>query len=227
MFTGIVEEVGEVRSFDRRATLQRTTISAEVVLDGTKVGDSISINGVCHTAVQVSSDAFVVESVFETLNRTTVGKLTTGDGVNLERSIRLSDRLDGHLVQGHVDGIGEVVARDAFDDNVNFTVEVEGRIGRYIAEKGSVAIDGVSLTVVDVRDSVNRSRFSVTIIPHTLSMTTMQDRDPGDAVNIEVDVVARYLERLVQIGQTEEGTLTWSSLTSMGYQQQKQGLPDE
>ncbi|HCK12309.1 MAG: riboflavin synthase [Gemmatimonadetes bacterium] len=227
MFTGIVEEVGEVRSIDRRATLQRTTISAEVVLDGTKVGDSISINGVCHTAVQVSSDVFVVESVFETLNRTTVGKLTTGDGVNLERSIRLSDRLDGHLVQGHVDGIGEVVARDAFDDNVNFTVEVEGRIGRYIAEKGSVAIDGVSLTVVDVRDSVNRSRFSVTIIPHTLSMTTMQDRDPGDAVNIEVDVVARYLERLVQIGQTEEGTLTWSSLTSMGYQQQKQGLPDE
>ena len=219
MFTGIVEEVGEVRSIDRRATLQRTTISAEVVLDGTKVGDSISINGVCHTAVQVSSDVFVVESVFETLNRTTVGKLTTGDGVNLERSIRLSDRLDGHLVQGHVDGIGEVVARDAFDDNVNFTVEVEGRIGRYIAEKGSVAIDGGSLTVVDVRDSVNRSRFSVTIIPHTLSMTTMQDRDPGDAVNIEVDVVARYLERLVQIGQTEEGTLTWSSLTSMGYQQ--------
>ena len=217
MFTGIVEEVGEIKAIDRRSNLQRTTVGAQLVIEGTTVGDSISINGACHTAVSVGEDRFVVESVVETLNRTTTGNLTIGDRVNLERSVRLSDRLDGHLVQGHVDGMGQVVSRDAFDDNVNFTFEVDGSVARYVAEKGSVAIDGISLTVVSVSDVTERGRFSVTIIPHTLSVTVLQDRHPGDHVNVEVDVIARYLERLIQSGSASEGGLTWSAVEAFGY----------
>jgi len=217
MFTGIVEEVGEIKAIDRRSNLQRTTVGARIAVEGTKVGDSISINGACHTVVALSADQFVVESVVETLDRTTMGDLAKGDRVNLERSVRLADRLDGHLVQGHVDGIGQVVSRDAFEDNVNFTFEVDGNIARYVAEKGSVAIDGISLTVVSVSDVGARGRFSVTIIPHTLSVTAMQDRNPGDCVNVEVDVIARYLERLIQSGSNAGGGLTWSAIESLGY----------
>lgn len=218
MFTGIVEEVGEIKSIDRRQNLQRTTVGARLVLEEAKVGDSISINGACHTAVSLDSDTFVVESVAETLNRTTTGDLGVGDRVNLERSVRLSDRLDGHLVQGHVDGMGVVTARESFEDNVNFTVEVDHAVARYIAEKGSVAIDGISLTVVSVSDDAasGRGRFSVTLIPHTLSVTTMGDRGVGDKVNIEVDVIARYLERLVTSG-SDPGGLSWSAVESLGF----------
>ncbi len=217
MFTGIVEEVGEIRAIDRRSNLQRTSVAAHTAVDGTKVGDSISINGACHTAVEVSGDQFVVESVLETLNRTTMGGLKTGDPVNLERSVRLTDRLDGHLVQGHVDGIGQVVSRDASEDIVNFTFEVDSGIARYIAAKGSVAVDGISLTVVDVSDAGDRGRFSVTIIPHTLSVTAMKQRHPDDRVNVEVDVVARYLERFLQTGQKANGGLSWSAVSDMGF----------
>ena len=223
MFTGIIEEVGEIRAIDRRSNLQRTTVGASISAEGTKVGDSISINGACHTAVAVTADQFVVESVLETLDRTTIGDLVTGDRVNLERSVRLADRLDGHLVQGHVDGIGQVVSCDTFDDNVNFTFEVDGSIARYIAEKGSVAIDGISLTVVSVTDVEDRGRFSVTIIPHTLLVTVMRDRHTGDRVNVEVDVIARYLERLIQSGSNSDGGLTWSAIGSMGYNRKDAG----
>ena len=218
MFTGIVEEVGEIKAIDRRQNLQRTTVGAKLVLEEAKVGDSISINGACHTAVSLDSDRFVVESVVETLNRTTTGDLAVGDSVNLERSVRLSDRLDGHLVQGHVDGIGVVTARDAFDDNVNFTVAVDSAVARYVAEKGSVAIDGISLTVVSVSDDAasGRGHFSVTLIPHTLAVTTMGNRGVGDRVNIEVDVIARYLERLVTAGSDPAG-LSWSAIGSLGF----------
>jgi riboflavin synthase len=217
MFTGIVEEVGEIRAIDRRSNLQRTTVAAKSAVEGTKIGDSISINGACHTAVEMGSDHFIVESVVETLTRTTMGELAVGDHVNLERSVRLADRLDGHLVQGHVDGIGQVVARDTFEDNVNFTFEVEGSVARYVAEKGSVAIDGISLTVVSVTDVGEKGRFSVTIIPHTLSVTAMQDRNSGDRVNVEVDVIARYLERLIETGKDSEKGLTWSAIGALGY----------
>lgn len=216
MFTGIVEEVGRVMAVDRKPNLQRTTVGAKRTIEGVNVGDSVSINGACHTAVSVSDDRFVVESVAETITRTTMGDLSVGDGVNLERSVRLSDRLDGHLVQGHVDGIGVVTARDAFDDNVNFTFEVDAEIGRYVAEKGSVAVDGISLTVVAVSDAGERSRFSVTVIPHTLAETVLADRQPGDRVNVEVDVIARYLERLLKAGQA--GGLSWPDVAAMGYE---------
>lgn len=218
MFTGIVEEVGEIKAIDRRAHLQRTTVSARVAIEGARIGDSISINGACHTAVSLGPEEFVVESVAETLTRTTIGDLSVGDPVNLERSVRLADRLDGHLVQGHVDGLGEVVARDAFDDNVNFTFDVDGDIARYVAEKGSVAIDGISLTIVSVEDVGDRGRFSVTLIPHTLSATTMGRRRVGDRVNVEVDVIARYLERLISAGKQPESGLDWTAIRAMGYE---------
>ncbi|MEE2752812.1 MAG: riboflavin synthase [Candidatus Latescibacterota bacterium] len=217
MFTGIVEEVGDIKGIDQRSNLQRTTVGGSFVLEGTEVGDSISINGACHTVVSVEDDCFAVESVVETLNRTTTGDLRVGDRVNLERSVRLSDRLDGHLVQGHVDGIGKVIVREVFDDNVNFTFEVDSSIARYIAEKGSVAIDGISLTVVSLCEVTDRGQFSVTIIPHTLSVTALQDRHPGDRVNIEIDVIARYVERLIQTGSLNPNGLTWSAIESMGY----------
>ena len=217
MFTGIVEEVGKIRSIEQSANLQRTTVSASLVIEGTKVGDSISINGACHTAVELGADAFTVESVRETLDRTTTGDLVVGSDVNLERSCRLDDRLDGHLVQGHVDGIGDVIARDDFDGNVNFGFEVDRTVGRYVAEKGSVAIDGISLTVVSAEDLGDRTRFSVTIIPHTLSVTVMQHLHVGDRVNVEVDVVARYVERLIQSDQGQTQGLTWSAINEMGY----------
>ena len=172
MFTGIVEEIGTVRSIDGRSGYQRTSIEATTVLDGLEVGDSVSLAGACHTAVEVAESDFIVESVEETLRRTTVGSLRVGDRLNLERSVRLSDRLDGHLVQGHVDGVGQVVQRVDGGDHWDYTIEMPSALSRYVAEKGSIAIDGISLTVV----SVDGDRFSVTIIPHTMKVTPMKDR---------------------------------------------------
>ena len=212
MFTGIVEEVGIVRSIDRRSAYQRTTIEAITVLEELTIGDSVSLAGACHTVVAITASSFTVESVEETLKRTTMGDLGVGDRLNLERSVRLADRLDGHLVQGHVDGVGRVVIRDDGGDHWDYTIEMPATLSRYVAEKGSIAIDGISLTVV----SVNAERFSVTIIPHTMKVTTMGDRRQGDRVNLEVDLVARYLERLVGAGTDVEG-LTAASLQRMGY----------
>ncbi len=212
MFTGIVEEVGTVRSIDRRSGYQQTKIEAPTVLDGMKVGDSVSLAGACHTAVEVSAPTFTVESVEETLKRTTMGALGLGDRMNLERSVRLSDRLDGHLVQGHVDGVGRVATCDDGGDHTDYTIEMPVALSRYVAEKGSIAVDGISLTVV----WVDADRFAVTIIPHTMRVTTMSDRRQGDRVNLEVDIVARYLERLV--GTSEEaGGLTLATLQRAGF----------
>ena len=210
MFTGIVEEVGKIRHLEARSGYQRTTIAARHMLDGVKVGDSIAIEGACHTVVQFDADTFVVESVSETLKRTTLGDCRVGSEVNLERSLKLGDRLDGHMVAGHVDGVGKVKSRTESADNVVFEFEVPNGLAPYIAEKGSVTINGVSLTVVSVTDRA----FSVTVIPHTLSVTTLSDKQAGDRVNLEVDMIARYLERLVQFGRLEDG-LTEDRIRSM------------
>ena len=201
MFTGIVEEIGTIRHIDSRFGYQRTTVAATQVLDGVKIGDSISIEGACHTVVAFDAEMFVVESVAETLKRTTLGRFRVGTPVNLERSLKLGDRLDGHMVAGHVDGVGKVVTRRESSDNVIFEFEVPSALAPFIAEKGSVAVDGVSLTVV----SVTESTFSVTIIPHTLATTTLSEKRPSDPVNLEVDMIARYLERLIQFGRLHDG----------------------
>ena len=184
MFTGIVEELGTVRTRDGG----RFTIESKVVLEGTAIGDSIAVNGCCLTVVEVGDGWWAADAVDETLSRTNLGVLAPGDPVNLERPVRLADRLGGHLVQGHVDGVGTVV-RAAPD----LEVEVDADLHRYIVEKGSVTVDGCSLTVVRPTDA----GFTVAVIPHTAEVTTLGFRRPGDRVNVEVDVVAKYVERLL------------------------------
>jgi riboflavin synthase len=213
MFTGIIEEVGTVQRMERRSGYQRTTVAALRVLGGVKIGDSIALDGACHTVVDFDDTRFTVESVEETLRRTTLGKMQVGSPINLERSLKLGDRLDGHMVAGHVDGVGTVIRRSESTDNVVFEFEIPEALAPYIAEKGSIAVHGISLTVV----SVTLRTFSVTIIPHTLSITTLNNKRSGDVVNLEVDMIARYLERLTQFGY--DGRLTEAKIQGMGFGQ--------
>jgi riboflavin synthase len=187
MFTGIVEEVGAVAGVEEAAGGRRLAFRASVVLDGTKLGDSISVNGCCLTVVDLGEGWWAADAVAETLSRTNLGRLGPGDPVNLERPLGLGDRLGGHLVQGHVDGVGTVV-RPAPD----LAVAAPPAVHRYLVEKGSVTVDGVSLTVV----SVGPDGFSAAIIPHTAAATTLGGLRDGDPVNLEADVIAKYAERL-------------------------------
>jgi len=184
MFTGIVEELGRLRSRDGG----RFVFEADVVLEDMKLGDSIAHNGVCLTVVDIGPGWYAVDAVDETLRRSNLGDLQPGDGVNLERPVRLADRLGGHLVQGHVDGVGEVVTPAP-----DFRIRAPKDLTRYIIEKGSITVDGCSLTVVDPLED----GFTVAIIPHTAAVTTLGSRQPGDRVNLEVDMVAKYVERLL------------------------------
>ncbi len=184
MFTGIVEELGRFAGTEG----SRYTFEAERVLDGTRVGDSIAVNGCCLTVVDIGPGWWKADVVEETISRTTLGRLQPGDPVNLERALRLADRLGGHLVQGHVDGIGTVTAAAP-----ELAVQLPPELLRYVAEKGSVAVDGVSLTVA----AVSPTTFAVAIIPHTAEVTTLGRRRPGDEVNLEVDLIARYVGRLL------------------------------
>lgn len=191
MFTGIVEQMGEVTRADRSEAGMRFAVSArELAL---AVGDSIAVNGVCLTAVDVHGDGFDADVVLETLALTNLGELEIGDGVNLERPMAADGRFDGHIVQGHVDGVGEVIAVEPEGDGRRITVRAPADLARYIAHKGSVAVDGISLTVA----SVAGEAFSIALIPHTLEVTNMGSRVPGDRVNLEVDVIAKYVERMM------------------------------
>ncbi len=184
MFTGIVEELGSVVSLDG----PRLRIDASTVLDDVTMGASIAVNGVCLTVVAWGDGWWEADISDETFERSSLGSLATGDRVNLERPVRLEDRLGGHLVQGHVDAVGTVV-----DPAPDLRVSMPSNLLRYVVEKGSITVDGVSLTVVDVVDGI----FSVALIPHTTEVTTLGRRQPGDPVNIEVDVMAKYAERLL------------------------------
>jgi len=185
MFTGIIEELGTVIGRDGA----RLRIGAEVVLDGADIGDSTSVNGCCLTVVALSDGWWEADVSDETWSRTNLGDLGLGDPVNLERPVRLDERLGGHLVQGHVDGVGEIV-----QPAPDLQVRMPDHLLRYVVEKGSVTVDGVSLTVVDVLDD----GFTVALIPHTADVTTLGTRRPGDRVNLEVDVIAKYTERLLE-----------------------------
>jgi len=214
MFTGIVEEIGEVRSVQRRRGYQRTDVQARLVLEDLRVGDSVSLNGACHTVVDSDVGGFSVDSVEETLRRTTVSEWAAGTRVNLERSLQVSSRLGGHLVAGHVDGTGRIVERHDSADAAVFHIALPAELCPYVAAKGSIAVDGISLTVV----SVAEQSFSLSVIPHTLGATTLGQRRPGHLVNLEVDMVARYLERLASSGRlSAEGSLSSASLKAMGY----------
>ena len=191
MFTGIVEELGAVSAVEPAGEGARLVISAKVVTQGTRIGDSIAVNGCCLTAVDLGPGWWAADAVAETLARTNLGSLRPGDPVNLERPLAVGDRLGGHLVQGHVDGVGRVVSPAP-----DLHISAGDGVLAYVVEKGSVTVDGVSLTVV----SVLPDGFTVALIPHTMSVTTLGRKLPGDAVNLEADVIAKYTERLLRGG---------------------------
>ena len=194
MFTGIIQAVGTIASMENRGGDLRLGINTgKLPLDDVQLGDSIAVSGVCLTAVALSSTGFVADVSGETLGLTTLGRLAAGDRVNLEKALTLATRLGGHLVSGHVDGIGEITDRRADARSVRFTIRAPDALARYIAVKGSICVDGISLTV----NAVDGATFELNIVPHTLAETTMQDFQPGTRVNLEVDLVARYLERLL------------------------------
>src|SRR5262245_18009101 len=199
MFTGIVEELGTVRTITAVADGARLEIAATTVLEDVVLGASIAVNGVCLTAVAFGAGCFAADAVTETLARTTSGGLASGDRVNLERPVRLADRLGGHLVQGHVDGVGKVEARRTeADGSVAVTIAAPAPVLRYVVEKGSMTVDGVSLTVA----ALGSDSLTVAVIPHTLAVTTLGFRDVGQPVNLEVDVLAKYVERLLVTKET-------------------------
>ena len=196
MFTGLVEEVGRVRSLRAAedAGDAHLGLSAEVVLGGTRVGDSILVNGACLTVDEIHDGGLVFYTMPETLRRTALGDLSEGSPVNLERAMEAGGRLGGHIVQGHVDGVGEVLDVRPEGDAEIWTFKAPSSVLRYAVEKGSVSIDGISLTVV----SVERDRFTVSILPHTRSHTNLGELGVGSHVNLEADVVGKYVERLMQ-----------------------------
>jgi riboflavin synthase len=194
MFTGIVEELGHVEAITPVAGGARLDIAAKAVLDDASLGASIAVNGVCLTVVQFTDDTWSTDAVIETLARSNLGDLKPGDPVNLERPVRLADRLGGHLVQGHVDATGTLVERAPQADGSHLVrIDAPGDVMRYVVHKGSITVDGISLTVAAVHDD----GFSIAVIPHTLAVTTMGTRAVGERVNLEVDVLAKYVERLL------------------------------
>lgn len=194
MFTGLVEEIGRVQSVVKSARSARITIRAVKVLEDAKPGDSISTNGVCLTVTEFTSGSFSVDVMAETMRRSNLYSLSPGDEVNLERALRLGDRLGGHMVSGHIDGIGKITNYEKEDNAVWVTIETSPEILRYIVQKGSIAIDGISLTVAYVDDT----KFKVSVIPHTRDITTLLRKKAGDVVNLECDMVGKYIEKLLQ-----------------------------
>ena len=192
MFTGIVAELGEVVGIEHFADAARMTIRGSV--EDAALGDSISVNGVCLTVTEIMHGTFTADVMRETLDRSGLGELKPGAPVNLELSVRLNDRLGGHLVQGHVDATGTVLSREPSEHWDVVRISLPAPIARYVVEKGSIAVDGVSLTVSALGDDW----FEVSLIPETLKRTTLGHRPPGETVNLEVDVIAKYVERLVQ-----------------------------
>ncbi|MDP4179991.1 MAG: riboflavin synthase [Bacillota bacterium] len=192
MFTGIVEELGKIKNIVHGRSSIKLNISCKKVLTDSKIGDSISVNGICLTVTQMGSDWFTADVMPETLRKTSLRDLDNSSSVNLERALRLSDRLGGHLVSGHIDGIGTITEKIEEDNALWYSIEADRDILKYVVMKGSVAIDGTSLTVA----YIDESKFKVSLIPHTTSITTLGLKRAGDIVNIECDLIAKYIEKL-------------------------------
>lgn len=217
MFTGIVEEVGSLKEISLGSGFGNIEINASKVLEETKIGDSIAVNGVCLTVNKLNDNSFVADIMGETLNRTNLGKLKTGDNVNLERALKLSDRLGGHIVSGHIDGKGKIISIDHKEDGTWFTISADKEILKYIIFKGSIAIDGISLTVAYVDNEV----FKVSVIPHTLNNTILAYKIEGSEVNLENDLVGKYIEKFSsfssQKSEKEESRITMDFLRENGF----------
>ena len=194
MFTGIIEEVGTIKSVQRGHDSEILTVSASKVLEGTRIGDSIAVNGICLTVTSLSDGSFSADVMHETLNRSSLKGASVGMKVNLERAMPADGRFGGHIVSGHVDGTGSITSIRRDDNAVWFTVRPASGLMRYIVEKGSVALDGISLTVA----KVTADTFSVSIIPHTLDQTVLSFRKVGDDINIETDIIGKYVEKMIK-----------------------------
>jgi len=200
MFTGIVEEMGSVKAIRHEAGAARLTVSASMVLDNTKLGESICVNGVCLTVVEMGKSEFSADVAPETLRVTNLGELRSGSKVNLERALQFSARIGGHLVTGHVDAVGGIREKRQEGNSWRIFIETPEQALRYIIKKGSIAIDGISLTVADV----DNTGFSIAMIPHTAKLTTLGFKSAGDRVNLETDIIGKYVERLLS-GRVEGG----------------------
>lgn len=196
IFTGIIEEIGTVASISRGQSSIQLGIAAEKVLEETKIGDSIAVDGVCLTVTRFTAGHFTADVMPETMEKTTLKLLKPGSRVNLERALRLSDRLGGHLVQGHVDGTGTIISKEQNDIAIVYKIKAPAAVLKYIVAKGSVAIDGISLTVIEVTGEY----FTVSLIPHTAHLTVLGEKNPGKQVNLESDLIGRYVEKLMQTG---------------------------
>jgi riboflavin synthase len=196
MFTGLIEDVGRVVKLERRGSSASLVVVSALPADGFRLGDSVAVNGVCLTVVTMAGDTLSFDVSPESLHTSSLGRLSPGGEVNLERALRLSDRLGGHIVTGHIDCVATVAGRREESGNIIFDFQLPESHARYLVPKGSVAIDGISLTV----NGVTASGFSVNIIPHTAAMTTLRLRRPGDTVNIETDIIGKYVERLLGRG---------------------------
>ncbi len=193
MFTGIIEEKGQVKAIQRGAQSSVLTIAAKYIMDDVKIGDSIAVNGVCLTVTSCTSSQFTADVMHETLRRSSLGDLGMGSTVNLERAMAANGRFGGHIVSGHIDGTGTIVNIEKDDNAYWFTITADSKIMNYIIEKGSIAIDGISLTVA----KVSADRFSVSVIPHSMAQTTLKERKMGDTVNLENDCIGKYVEKLL------------------------------
>jgi riboflavin synthase len=199
MFTGIIEELGKVRSVDQRDDNARLVIAARLVTEDIHEGDSIAVNGVCLTALDVQQDSFAADVSRETLNRSTLGRLQPGAPVNLERSVTPITRLGGHLVQGHVDARGKFLSAEDHGGSWTVRIGYPPEIARYLVFKGSVAVEGISLTIAELADAY----FEIAIIPKTWEVTNFSKLQPGDEVNLEADVIAKYVERILSFSETK------------------------
>lgn len=215
MFTGIVEEIGEIRAIRHGSQSAVLSIGCKKVLEGTCVGDSIAVNGVCLTVTGLGKDSYSADVMAETLRRSSLGALERGSRVNLERAMPADGRFGGHIVAGHIDGIGRILSIRKDETAVWYRVSAETDVLRYIVEKGSITIDGISLTVAEVTEK----DFQVSVIPHTQANTVLADRAEGDIVNLETDIIGKYVEKLItgQRPEQKESKLTMEFLAEHGF----------
>ena len=214
MFTGLIEEVGEIKTIQQIAGGKKLFISAKLIMDDLAVDDSVAVNGVCLTTVDFSKDGFWVEAVAETLQKTTLGQVKTGLKVNLERAVRLQDRLGGHLVQGHVNGMSKISRIDKLGENYALDVLIDDALEKYMILEGSIALDGISLTIA----RLSGTEVGINIIPHTWSHTNLRYLKVGDFINTEVDVIAKYVDKLLPASlKNDRNKINMERLKDLGF----------